>query len=47
MIPKIVAIIPIRKNSQRVKNKNFKHFYKEQSLLEIKIKQLKKSKRNR
>ena len=42
MIPKIVAIIPIRKNSQRVKNKNFKHFYKEQSLLEIKIKQLKK-----
>jgi N-acylneuraminate cytidylyltransferase len=42
MIPKIVAIIPIRKNSQRVKNKNFKNFYKGESLLEIKVKQLKK-----
>lgn len=42
MIPKIVAIIPIRKNSQRVKNKNFKNFYKGKSLLEIKVKQLKK-----
>ena len=40
--PKIVAIIPIRKNSQRVKNKNFKNFYKGKSLLEIKVKQLKK-----
>ena len=28
MKSKIVAIIPIRKNSQRVKNKNFKKFYK-------------------
>ena len=42
MKPKIVAIIPIRKNSRRIKNKNFINFYKGNSLLEIKIKQLKK-----
>lgn len=42
MKSKIVAIIPVRKNSQRVKNKNFKKFYKNKSLLEIKINQLKK-----
>ena len=42
MKSKIVAIIPVRKNSQRVKNKNFKKFYKNKSLLEIKISQLKK-----
>ena len=42
MKSKIVAIIPIRKNSQRVKNRNFKKFYKNKSLLEIKINQLKK-----
>ena len=41
----IVAIIPIRKNSQRIKNKNFKNFYKGKSLLEIKIHQLKKVKK--
>ena len=40
----IVAIIPIRKNSQRIKNKNFINFYKGKSLLEIKIEQLKKVK---
>jgi len=40
----IVAIIPIRKNSQRIKNKNFINFYKGKSLLEIKINQLKKIK---
>ena len=44
MKPRIVAIIPIRKNSQRVKNKNFKKFYKNKSLLEIKLNQLKKIK---
>lgn len=44
MKPRIVAIIPIRKNSQRVKNKNFKKFYKNKSLLEIKLSQLKKIK---
>ena len=42
----IVAIIPIRKNSQRIKNKNFKNFYKGKSLLETKIQQLKKNKKN-
>ena len=42
MKPKIVAIIPIRKNSRRIKNKNFIIFFKGNSLLEIKIKQLKK-----
>ena len=45
MKPKIVAIIPIRKKSQRLKNKNFLNFYRGKSLLEIKIKQLKKIKR--
>ena len=44
MKSKIVAIIPIRKNSQRIKNKNFKKFFKNKSLLEIKIEQLKKIK---
>tara|TARA_B100001057_G_C22784136_1_gene924864 strand:- start:57 stop:725 length:669 start_codon:yes stop_codon:yes gene_type:complete len=44
MKEKIVAIIPIRKNSQRIKNKNFKKFYKNKSLLDIKIEQLKKVK---
>ena len=41
---KIVAIIPVRKNSQRIKNKNFLSFYKGKSLLELKIEQLKKVK---
>jgi CMP-N-acetylneuraminic acid synthetase len=38
----IVAIIPVREGSKRVKNKNFKKFANEKSLLELKIKQLKK-----
>ena len=41
---KITAIIPVRKGSQRVKNKNFKNFYDGKCLLEIKINQLKKVK---
>ena len=41
---KITAIIPIKKNSIRLKNKNFISFYNNQSLLEIKISQLKKLK---
>jgi N-acylneuraminate cytidylyltransferase len=41
MKPIITAIIPVRKNSIRLKNKNFLPFYKKKSLLEIKIKQLK------
>lgn len=35
----IVAVIPAKSNSTRVPNKNFRDFYKGQSLLEIKIKQ--------
>ena len=41
---KITAIIPVRKNSKRLKNKNFLSFFKKKSLLEIKIQQLKKIK---
>lgn len=41
---KITAVIPIRKGSQRVPEKNFKSFYKGKSLLEIKIESLKKVK---
>ena len=44
MRDEIVAIIPIRKNSQRIKNKNFRKFFNNKSLLEIKIEQLKKVK---
>ena len=40
--PLIAAVIPVRKNSERLKNKNFLKFYKSKSLLEIKIQQLKK-----
>lgn len=40
----ITAIIPVRKNSKRLKDKNFLNFYKNKSLLEIKIQQLKKIK---
>ena len=38
---KLLAIVPVRGGSQRVKNKNFKKFASS-SLLEIKLKQLKK-----
>ena len=44
MKPKITAIIPVRKNSKRLKNKNFLPFIKKKSLLELKIDQLKKVK---
>ena len=40
----LVAIIPAKHQSVRVKNKNFKKFYKKKNLLEIKIIQLKKVK---
>ena len=40
---KIVAIVPVRKGSKRIKNKNFKKFA-DSNLLEIKIKSLKKVK---
>ena len=37
----IAAVVPVRKNSERLRNKNFLKFYKNESLLEIKIQQLK------
>ena len=40
----IAAVVPVRKNSERLRNKNFLKFYKNESLLEIKIQQLKKIK---
>ena len=40
----ITAVIPVRKNSVRLKNKNFINFVHKKSLLEIKIDQLKKVK---
>lgn len=36
---KVVAVIPAKSNSSRVPNKNFREFYDEKSLLEIKIEQ--------
>lgn len=36
----VVALIPVREGSQRVKQKNFKPFSNEKSLLNLKIKQL-------
>jgi len=41
MEEKIVALIPVREGSQRVKNKNFRPFSDEKSLIHLKIKQLK------
>ena len=43
MKPLLTAVIPVRKNSQRVKNKNLKKFHNT-NLLKIKIDQLKKIK---
>lgn len=40
---KIVAVIPVKHNSDRVKSKNFVKFYNNDSLLSLKIKQLKNS----
>jgi CMP-N-acetylneuraminic acid synthetase len=39
---KITAVIPIRKGSQRVPDKNFREFYDNKNLLELKIEDLKK-----
>lgn len=44
MNQKVTAVIPVRKNSVRLKNKNFINFVNKKSLLEIKIDQLKKVK---
>ena len=43
MDDKIVALIPVREGSQRVKNKNFKPFATESSLMHLKIRQLKEA----
>jgi N-acylneuraminate cytidylyltransferase len=43
MKKKIVALIPVKSNSSRVPNKNFRNFYSYKSLLEIKIEQCLKS----
>ena len=40
---KIAAIIPVRKNSKRLKNKTF-YLFQNKSLLELKIEQLKRIK---
>ena len=40
----IFAVIPVKKNSDRVSNKNFRPIFKNQSLLDIKIQQIDKSK---
>ena len=40
---KHVAVIPVKHNSERVENKNFRPFLHGQSLLELKIEQLRKS----
>jgi len=37
----VVALIPVREGSQRVKSKNFRNFVDNESLLSLKIKQLK------
>jgi CMP-N-acetylneuraminic acid synthetase len=44
MSREIVALIPVREGSTRVKDKNFRPFANEKSLLHLKIKQLKKAK---
>ena len=41
---KIVAVIPVKEISERVKRKNLRKFFKDQSLLELLIKKLKKTK---
>jgi CMP-N-acetylneuraminic acid synthetase len=41
---KIVAVIPVKEISERVKSKNYRNFYKKNSLLGILIKKLKKCK---
>ena len=40
----IVSIIPVKKKSERVKDKNFKEFFKDKSIFDIKIEQLIKAK---
>jgi len=44
MSTKFVALIPVREGSKRVKKKNFRNFFKNQSIFDIKVHQLKSSK---
>ena len=44
MTKKFVALIPVREGSRRVKKKILGSFYKNKSIFDIKIDQLKKSK---
>ena len=41
---KIVAVIPVKEVSERVKSKNYRNFHKNSSLLDILINKLKKCK---
>lgn len=43
MAEDVVALIPVREGSQRIKDKNFKPFADEKSLLHLKIRQLKEA----
>ena len=43
MSKKFVALIPVREGSNRVKKKNFRSFFKSQSIFDIKVQQLKSS----
>ena len=45
MTDQIVALVPVREGSERIKSKNFINFNGGKSLLEIKIQQLKKNKK--
>tara|TARA_B100001029_G_scaffold179773_1_gene190915 strand:+ start:2558 stop:3235 length:678 start_codon:yes stop_codon:yes gene_type:complete len=44
MSKKFVALIPVREGSKRVKKKNFRNFFKNESIFDIKVHQLKSSK---
>ncbi len=44
MSDEFVAIVPVRTGSKRVKNKNFRQFFQNKSLFDIKIDQLKSTK---
>ena len=41
---RIIAVIPVKEKSERVKSKNLRYFHKNNSLLDILIKKLKKCK---
>ena len=41
---KIIAVVPVKKNSDRVNNKNFRKFYKGKSLFDLLLEKLLSSK---